>query len=139
MTPSRFRVKRQPHKMVKHIQTIVRLLPTNCLSVFYHFVGLPLRGLKLTKEISEQLPWIFNGIFKIYLTLQFRETKLLAKKKEFFFQKYIWLNVSGNLYQLHHFQESIEQKIHLLIYSFIYLFILIVSILIYKNTSFDSM
>ena len=31
--------KRQPHKMVKHTQTIRRLLPTNCLSVFDHFMG----------------------------------------------------------------------------------------------------
>ena len=37
--------KRQPHKLVKHTQTICRLLPTNCLSVFDHFVGLPLKGL----------------------------------------------------------------------------------------------
>ena len=31
--------------MVKHTQTIRRLLPTNCLSVFDHFVGLALKGL----------------------------------------------------------------------------------------------
>ena len=37
--------KRQPHKMVKQTQTIRRLLPTNCLSVFDHIVGLPLKGL----------------------------------------------------------------------------------------------
>ena len=35
-----------PHKMVKHTQTIHRLLPTNCLSVFDHFVGLALEGLR---------------------------------------------------------------------------------------------
>ena len=32
--------------MVKHIQTIRRQLPTNCLSVFDHFVGLALKGLR---------------------------------------------------------------------------------------------
>ena len=32
--------------MVKHTQTIHRLLPTNCLNVFGHFVGLVLNGLK---------------------------------------------------------------------------------------------
>ena len=37
---------RQPHKMVKHTQTIRRQEPTNCLSVFDHFVGLPLKGEK---------------------------------------------------------------------------------------------
>ena len=35
--------KRQPHKMVKHIQTIRRQRPTNYLSVFEHFVGWRLR------------------------------------------------------------------------------------------------
>ena len=34
--------KRQPHKMIKHTQTIRRQQPTNCLSVFDHFVGLSL-------------------------------------------------------------------------------------------------
>ena len=33
--------------MVKHTQTIRRLLPTNCLSVFDHFVRLALIWLKL--------------------------------------------------------------------------------------------
>ena len=37
--------KRQPHKMVKHTQTIRRLLVTNFLSVFDHFVGSALEGL----------------------------------------------------------------------------------------------
>ena len=37
--------KRQPHIMVKHTQTIRRQLPTNCLSVFDHFVGLALKVL----------------------------------------------------------------------------------------------
>ena len=32
--------------MFKHTQTIRRLLPTNCLSMFDHFVGLVLKGLK---------------------------------------------------------------------------------------------
>ena len=38
-------LKRQPYKMVKHIQTIHRMLSTNCLSVFDLFVGLALKGL----------------------------------------------------------------------------------------------
>ena len=37
-------LKRQPHKMARDIQTIRRLLPTNCLSVFDHFVRLALEG-----------------------------------------------------------------------------------------------
>ena len=39
---------RQPHKMVKHTQTICQLLLTNCLSVFDHFKGLALKGLTET-------------------------------------------------------------------------------------------
>ena len=38
--------KCQPHRMVKHTQSVRRLLPTNCLSVFDHFVGLALTGLR---------------------------------------------------------------------------------------------
>ena len=41
--------------MVKHTQTIRRQEPTNCLSVFDHFVGLALQGLK----------W-FNNFIKLY-------------------------------------------------------------------------
>ena len=37
--------KRQSHKMVKQTQTFCRLLPSNCLSVFDHFVGLVLKEL----------------------------------------------------------------------------------------------
>ena len=33
--------------MAKHSQTIRRLLPTNCLSVFDHFVGLALKWLNI--------------------------------------------------------------------------------------------
>ena len=36
--------------MVKHTQTIRRLLPTNCLSVFDDFVGLALKWLKLLQR-----------------------------------------------------------------------------------------
>ena len=46
--------KRQPRKMVKHTQTIRRVLPTNVLSLFDHFVGLALKGLQ-----SKRLVW-FN-------------------------------------------------------------------------------
>ena len=38
-------LKRQPHKMVKHTQTIRRQKSTNCLNVFDHFVGLALKEL----------------------------------------------------------------------------------------------
>ena len=37
--------KTQTHKILRHTQTICRLLPTNYLSMFDHFVGLALKGL----------------------------------------------------------------------------------------------
>ena len=37
--------KRQLPKMVKHAQTICRLLPKNSFSVFDHFAGLTIKGL----------------------------------------------------------------------------------------------
>ena len=46
------RVKRQSHKIVKHTQTIYRLLPTNCFSACDHFVGLALKGLTFIVRLS---------------------------------------------------------------------------------------
>ena len=40
--------------MVKHIQKIPRLLPTNYLSVFEHFAGLALKGLIPLQAFSSQ-------------------------------------------------------------------------------------
>ena len=40
-------ILRQPHKMVKHTQTIRRPLRANCLNVLDHFVGLALKELKI--------------------------------------------------------------------------------------------
>ena len=42
--------------MVKHTQTIRRQQPTNCLSVFDHFVGLALKELMLL-SLSEKCKW----------------------------------------------------------------------------------
>ena len=58
--------KRQPHKMVKQIQTIRRQKPTNCLSLFDRFVGLALKGLnpQLTHFmllVSFYTPWKQQG------------------------------------------------------------------------------
>ena len=41
------RFKLQPHKMVKRTQTIRRLLPTNCLSVFNDFCGVGIERVKV--------------------------------------------------------------------------------------------
>ena len=45
--PETLSFKGQPHKIVKHTQTIRRQQSTNCLSVFEHFVGLALNGLSV--------------------------------------------------------------------------------------------
>ena len=42
--------QRQPHKIVKHTQTIRRQQTTNCLSVSDHFVGLVLKELPILKK-----------------------------------------------------------------------------------------
>ena len=39
--------------MAKHIQTICRLLPTNYLSVFGHFVGFAYKGLILEAKFID--------------------------------------------------------------------------------------
>ena len=48
--------------MVKHTQTICRLLPTNCLSVFDHFVGLALKVLKSVQEMPHESDVFLAGI-----------------------------------------------------------------------------
>ena len=60
--------------MVKHTQTIRRLLLTNCLSVFDHFMRLALKGLRLidyevNKVIIELL--MFDRIFTVILTASY--------------------------------------------------------------------
>ena len=45
--------------MVKHAQTIRWLLLMNCLSVFDHFVGLALKGLKCAKNSMKYVLWSF--------------------------------------------------------------------------------
>ena len=44
--------------MVKHTQTIRRLLPTNCLSVFDYFMGLALKGLMIWRADKDP---VVNG------------------------------------------------------------------------------
>ena len=54
--------------MVKHTQTICRLLSMNCLSVFDHFLALPLEGLTVWKHFFEKIKQkhAFKDV-KIYL------------------------------------------------------------------------
>ena len=46
--------KHQPHKLVRHFQAICRQIADELLSVFDHFVGLALKGLK-ADEMQEYL------------------------------------------------------------------------------------
>ena len=46
--------KRQPHKMFKHTQTILWQQPTNCLSVFNHYVELTLKGLRINSLFTPE-------------------------------------------------------------------------------------
>ena len=41
-------LENQRHKTIKHTQTVCRQKPTNCLSLFDHFVGLALKGLMMS-------------------------------------------------------------------------------------------
>ena len=53
--------------MLKHTQTIVGKLPTNCLSVFDHFVSLALRGLiskNNTTKLKKKNYFRFSDVFK---------------------------------------------------------------------------
>ena len=61
-----------PTKMVKHIQTICRLLPTNCLSVFYHSVGLALKKSIIFSRALQRLPTkIIHKICRIKTSIKF--------------------------------------------------------------------
>ena len=64
--------------MVKHTQTIRLLLPTNCLSVFGHFVGLALKC----------ITW-FNPPYSVNMETNIGKTflKLIDKHLTFTFQK----------------------------------------------------
>ena len=63
--------------MIEHTQTIYRLLPTNCVSVFDHFIGLALKGLSLQKfwESSGMNNGSFYLRFKNYIRSSHRFQK----------------------------------------------------------------
>ena len=52
--------------MIKHIQIICQLFPTNILSVFYYFVGLALKELNkplVWKRFAGNFSWLQGTIF----------------------------------------------------------------------------
>ena len=65
--------------MVKHTQTIRRLLPTNCLSVFDHFVGLLLKGLMFFFVFSPEEAGRYLETYKSY---EFKPPDVLQEKVE---------------------------------------------------------
>ena len=67
--------KRQPHKSVKNTQTIRRLLPTNCLSVSDHFVGLALKG--LTSDLENLL--FFRANKESWIQAKYVDKKFTSK------------------------------------------------------------
>ena len=66
-------IKRQPHKMVKHAQKIRRQQPTNCLSVFYHFLGLVLKV--IWNRVRNKKAW--QGIKRMWV-MTFVESMLIG-------------------------------------------------------------
>ena len=70
-------IKRQSHKMVKHTQKIRRKKPTNCLSVFDHFVGLVLKGLRCSDKA-----WWVNIAVTDFITSEMRITFSENRKSE---------------------------------------------------------
>ena len=61
--------------MVKQTQTIRRQKPTNCLSVFDHFAGLELKGLRKFTHFKQTLPFLLPEISEI--------TNLILRKSMF--------------------------------------------------------
>ena len=55
--------------MVRYTQTILRLLPTNCSSVFDHFVGLVLNGLSNNLTLLLSYDWLTPSQILIFWNL----------------------------------------------------------------------
>ena len=78
--------------MVKYSQTIPPLLPTNCLSMFDHFVGLALTG--ITWNTGNKL---FLQVYKIYQMYMPQTFDILSVSKVLFLEHYFGLQrVSRN-------------------------------------------
>ena len=61
--------------MVKHTQTIRRLLPMNCLTVFDHFVELALEGLRENDLVSYQyMYYIYKIILCLHLDINYNKS-----------------------------------------------------------------
>ena len=81
----------QPHKMIKHTQIILWLLPTNCFSVFDHFERLALKGLR---SLIDYISLMFAGIFTTFTGTFTGPVAFLAFKLILFF----WLTVAALIF-----------------------------------------
>ena len=61
--------------MVKYTQTICRLLPTNCLSVFDHFMWFALKGLNLSEM------FLIKSIFSVIAQVYWKPDLLVCSKQ----------------------------------------------------------
>ena len=89
--------------MVKHTQTVRRLLPTNCLHVFGHFVGLALTGLELFRQIrpKKTFTWSWLILKKRFCNATisrhfdiFSNHKIFTNSVEQFYKHIVDLNIS---------------------------------------------
>ena len=83
--------------MVKHNQTILRFLPTNCLSVFDHFLGLALKGLKILVFHSQvKVSYDNSSVIRLKVNLKTDVTGNQSKpnfpKKQIFHATGLFLN-----------------------------------------------
>ena len=100
-----------PQKMVKHTQTIRRLLPTNSLSVFDHFVGL---ALKVAHVVNIKLFFYglillwFDNINKVMQNpiQKFRQSSIVFEKSGFLSEKLKTLTSSNYHRVLMFFAET---------------------------------
>ena len=88
--------------MVKHTLTIRQLLPTNCLRVFDHFVGLALKGL-IIKYYDHSL----DNTIVHEISLEKKKTFIQTYTKDFLFNCFI-----SKGYEIHHWisQSIIYQQ-----------------------------
>ena len=110
--------------MVKHTQTIRRLLPTNCLSVFDHFVGLARTFVFLlftsASAFSVTRYFLFQALIVLFI-LEFSDKSFFSgpctrKYPQFNqmqlhhnYRKSLWKHVHMNMTRVHNNEDSNEK------------------------------
>ena len=89
--------KCQPHLIVKHTQTIIQMLTTNCLNMFNHFMRLALIGLTLFLTVNE-IPTKYISI-----------TARVAFHSQFYLQLVDWcyreISITNSILNLYNVQK----------------------------------